>query len=287
MISNPGTLGESIEIVSTILSEAGIENSRREAHLLLQYVTGKSVAELRGSPKATLYADVWNKVLLHTKRRAQHEPIAYLIKNKEFWSLPFEVTEDTLIPRPDSETLIEAILNFTPNANARLKILDLGTGCGCLLGALLTEFKYAVGVGVDASRSASSVARRNMQRLGFTDRAEIRTGTWGNGIKTLFDTIVCNPPYIPSGEIEMLDIGVRKFEPYMALDGGPDGLDSYRILAREMYRLLTKSGLAAVEIGLGQAPKVAHIFEESGLKLKKITEDLASRKRCILATVRN
>jgi release factor glutamine methyltransferase len=101
MISNPGTLGESIEIVSTILSEAGIENSRREAHLLLQYVTGKSVTDLRGFPKARLYADVWNKVLLLTKRRAQHEPMAYLMKNKEFWSLPFEVTEDTLIPRPE------------------------------------------------------------------------------------------------------------------------------------------------------------------------------------------
>ena len=287
MISNPGTLGESIEIVSTILSEAGIENSRREAYLLLQYFTGKPVTELRGSPNSTLYADVWNKVLLHTKRRAQHEPMAYLIKNKEFWSLPFEVTKDTLIPRPDSETLIEAILDFTPNANARLKILDLGTGCGCLLGALLTEFKYAVGVGVDASKSASSVARRNMQRLGFTDRAEIRTGTWGDGIKTSFDTIVCNPPYIPSQEIEMLDIGVSKFEPHMALDGGRDGLKYYRIIAREIHRLLKNTGLAAVEIGLGQAPEVAKIFDKNGLKIKKITQDLASQKRCILATVRN
>ena len=287
MISNPGTLGESIEIVSTILSEAGIENSRREAHLLLQYFTGKSVTKLRGSPNSTLYADVWNKVLLHTKRRAQHEPMAYLIKTKEFWSLPFEVTNDTLIPRPDSETLIEAILDFTPNVNARLNILDLGTGCGCLLGALLTELKYAVGGGVDACKSASSVARRNMQRLGFTDRAEIRTGTWGDGIKTSFDTIVCNPPYIPSGEIEMLDIGVRKFEPHMALDGGPDGLDCYRILAREVHRLLTNSGFVAVEIGLGQAPAVAHIFEKNGLKIKNITQDLALQNRCLLATVRN
>ena len=287
MISNPGTLGESIEIVSTILSEAGIENSRREAHLLLQYVTGKSVTDLRGFPKARLYADVWNKVLLLTKRRAQHEPMAYLIKNKEFWSLPFEVTEDTLIPRPDSETLIEAILDFTPNANARLNILDLGTGCGCLLGALLTELKFAVGVGVDASKSASSVARRNMKRLGFADRTKIRTGNWGDGIKTSFDTIVCNPPYIPSGEIEMLDTEVRQFEPHIALDGGPDGLDSYPILAREIYRLLTSSGLAAVELGLGQAPAVTDIFELNGLKIKKITKDLASRKRCILATVRN
>ena len=287
MISNPCTLAQSIEIVSTILSEAGIENSRREAHLLLQYFTGKPVSELRGSPNSTLYADVWNKVLLHTKRRAQHEPMAYLIKNKEFWSLPFEVTKDTLIPRPDSETLIEAILNFTPNANARLKILDLGTGCGCLLGALLTEFKYAIGVGVDASKSASSVARRNMQRLGFTDRAEIRTGTWGDGIKTSFDTIVCNPPYIPSGEIEMLDIGVSKFEPRMALDGGRNGLKYYRTIAREIHRLLKNTGLAAVEIGLGQAPDVAHIFENNGLNIKKITQDLASQKRCILATVRN
>ena len=287
MISNPGTLGASIEIVSTILSESGIENSRREAHLLLQYVTGKSVTDLRGFPKATLYTDVWNKVLLLTKRRAQHEPIAYLIRNKEFWSLPFEVTEDTLIPRPDSETLIEAILNFTPNANARLKILDLGTGCGCLLGALLTEFKFAVGVGVDASKSTSSTARRNMRRLGFIDRAEIRTGNWGDGIKTSFDIIVCNPPYIPSGEIEMLDTGVRKFEPHMALDGGRDGLESYRIIAREIRRLLTKSGLAAVELGLGQAPEVAHIFEENGLKIKKITQDLTFQNRCLLATVRN
>ena len=287
MIPNPRSLGDSIEIVSAILSEAGIEDSRREAHLLLQYFTGKSIPELRGSPNSTLYADVWKKVLLLTKRRAQYEPMAYLIKNKEFWSLPFEVTKDTLIPRPDSETLIEAILDFTPNANARLNILDLGTGCGCLLGALLTEFQCAVGVGVDASKSASSVARRNMQRLGFTNRTKIRTGTWGDGIKTSFDIIVCNPPYIPSGEIQKLDIGVRNFEPHMALDGGRDGLKSYRVIAREIHRLLKLTGLAAVEIGLGQAPEVTQIFEKNGLKVKKITRDLAFHKRCILATVRN
>ena len=285
MISNPQTLGESIEIMSAILSESAIENPRREAHLLLQYVTGKPVTELRGSPISTLCTDVWNKVLLLTKRRARHEPMAYLIKNKEFWSLPFEVTKDTLIPRPDSETLIEAILDATPNTNAHLNILDLGTGCGCLLGALLTEFKYAVGVGVDANKSASRVARRNMRRLGFADRTNIRTGNWGHGIKSSFDTIVCNPPYIPSREIKFLDIGVRKFEPHMALDGGRDGLDSYRIIAHEIRRLLTKSGLAAVELGLGQAPKVAHIFEKNGLKIKSITKDLAFRNRCLLATV--
>ena len=287
MISNPGTLGESIEIASTILSESGLDNSRRETLLLVEYVTGKSVSELRRSPKGLIHEDVWNNILHLIKRRAQHEPMAYLLNNKEFWSLTFEVTKDTLIPRPDSETLVEAILDLTPDANARLNILDLGTGCGCLLGALLTELKFAVGVGVDASESASNVAHRNMKRLGLADRAAIITGNWGDGISKSFDNIVCNPPYIPSGEIEMLDIGVRGFEPHVALDGGLDGLEPYRILAGKIQRLLKNSGLAAVEVGFGQAPAVSDIFEQNGLEIKKITQDLAFRDRCLLATVRN
>ena len=285
MISNPGTVGKAIDVATAILSSSGIENVRKESFLLFQYATSISAAQLRSSPNIVLGDADWNKILPLINRRANFEPFAYLVKMKEFWSLPFEVTRNTLIPRPDSETLIETTLNFLPDRNAHLKILDLGTGCGCLLGALLKELRYANGVGVETNLAASNIALQNLKRLGFATRTKINTGNWGEQIFDSFDAIVCNPPYIPTPEIENLDAGVKYYEPHIALDGGEDGLESYRIIAGQIHRLLNTNGVAVVEFGNGQDKAVAKIFEANGLNIKGFRRDLASKNRCLLATL--
>jgi len=285
MISNPGTIGRSIDVAADILSESGIENARKESYLLFEYVTNISASLLRGRPDTVLTDSEWHNILLLLIRRAKYEPYAYLVRMKEFWSLPFKVTEDTLIPRPDSETVIETILDYIPDKDEKLKILDLGTGCGSLLGALLKELRYANGIGVDSNFAASNVAIQNMRQLGFADRANIRIGNWGNGINESFDAIVCNPPYIPTKEIENLEISIKKYEPRVALDGGKDGLESYRIIAGQIYRLLNNKGAAVVEFGHGQGPAVGRIFKENNLKIGCFGRDLASKDRCLLATL--
>ena len=267
--------------------KAGIENARSEARLIVQHVIETSGSVITRFPHEELRYDVWNKIWPLAERRTRHEPLAYITKEKEFWSLSFKVSNDTLIPRPDSETLIEAILDFTPNTLAKLKILDLGTGSGCLLGALLSELTHSAGIGVDANGAAVNIARENMRRLGFSKRSEIRSGDWGYGINESFDIIACNPPYIRSQDIEKLDNEVRHYEPRLALDGGKDGLEAYRILAYQIFRLLKDTGLAAVEVGIGQAQAVSSIFEGTGLTISHIRLDLASRQRCLLATVQN
>ena len=285
MILNPGTIGKSIDAAATILSESGIENPRKESYLLFHYATSVSVSRLRFRPKTVLSDTEWNRICLLLERRAKHEPFAYLVNVKEFWSLPFEVTKNTLIPRPDSETLIESVLKYFPNKDAQLKILDLGTGCGCLLGALLKEFRYSSGVGVDTNIAASKIALQNMKQLGFGTRAKINTGIWGNGIQDSFDAIVCNPPYIPSREIKNLEKGVKNYEPRIALDGGEDGLECYRTIAGQIYRLLKNNGAAVIEFGYGQGPAVAEIFKANGLKIRNFRQDLSSKNRCLLATL--
>ena len=285
MILNPGTIIKSIDVATDVLSDSGIENARREAYLLFQYATSISITQLRVKPNIVLSDAQWNKIWTLINRRAKYEPFAYLVNMKEFWSLPFEVTKNTLIPRPDSETLIETMLDHIPNKNARLKILDLGTGCGCLLGALLKEFQYSSGLGIDANLAVSNIAFQNMKQLGFATRTKIITGNWGDGIRDSFDAIICNPPYIPTGEIDKLEIGVKNYEPRIALDGGKDGLESYRIIAGHIYGLLNNNGAAVVEFGYGQGTAVANIFETNGLRIRTFGRDLTSKKRCLLATL--
>ena len=285
MISNPGTIGTAIDLASVVLSDAKIENSRGEAHLLMEYASNTPVSRLRGSPNSHISDSAWRKLWSLTKRRAQHEPFAYLIKSKEFWSLPFEVSRKTLIPRPESETVIETVLDFIPNKNDHMRLLDLGTGSGCLLGALLKEFNYSFGLGVDVNNAVTKITRRNMRMLGLQARSEIRIGNWGETLNGSFDIIVSNPPYIRSQDINKLDISISKFEPRIALDGGKDGLKAYRILAKQFRGLLSDSGVVVVEFGCGQENAVTNIFRESGLKIKRIGYDLSAQKRCLLATL--
>ena len=212
------------------------------------------------------------------RRREEGEPVAYILGRRSFWTIELEVGPGVLIPRPDSETLIEAALDRFGRRGPR-RILDLGTGPGTLLLAALDQWPEATGVGVDRSEEALAIARRNAERLGLAGRAELRAGYWGHGIDERFDLVLCNPPYVEEGAA--LPADVARFEPHEALFAGDDGLDDYRRLAPEMPRLLGFGGIACLEIGAGQAEAVAALFDRSGLGLSA-RHDLAGIARCLV-----
>lgn len=196
-------------------------------------------------------------------RRLRHEPVAYILGRRAFWTIELEVGPGVLIPRPDSETLIEAAVARFGDQGPR-RILDLGTGPGTLLLAALAQWPEASGIGVDRSEVALGFARRNARRLGHSDRAEFRLGDWGEGIAERFDLLLCNPPYVERKAA--LAPEVASWEPPEALFAGEDGLEAYRAIALQMPRLVADGGMAALEIGAGQAAPVSALFEEVGFR---------------------
>jgi len=246
------------------LRSTGSESSRAEARLLWDcaHAAGEEF-----------------EILL--QRRLAREPIAYITGHKEFWSLDFEIGPGVLVPRPETETLVEVALRELPDVARPYRILDLGTGSACLLVALLKEFPNATGVGIDRSKAALSWARRNTTHHEMSARCELSQLDW-LGARGTFDLIVSNPPYIPSSHIAALAPDVQNYEPREALDGGPDGLDAYRALAPILRRNLKGDGLALLEIGAGQHHMVRGISESQGLTVGRIEPDLAGIPRCVV-----
>jgi release factor glutamine methyltransferase len=216
-------------------------------------------------------------------RRVLREPVAYITGKKEFWSLTFGVGPGVLIPRPETETLVEQVLEYFPDRSQALEIVDLGIGTGCLLAACLHEYPNARGLGIDASDMALSWARRNIDRLGLSNRCELELSDWQKIFCIRADVIISNPPYIPSRDVPLLAPDVRFFEPVSALDGGEDGLEAYRALAPVIGRILKTSGLAFLEIGAGQEKAVSAILKAQRLETVNIAADLAGIGRCIVA----
>ena len=214
------------------------------------------------------------------ERRMTSEPVAYILGHREFWTLDLKVVPGVLIPRPDSETLIEVALKWF-GTRAPATILDLGTGSGALLLAALSEFQEAKGIGVDQSPTALAVAAENAARCGLQARARFSAGNWGQGVDGPFDLILCNPPYI-STDAE-LPATVVHFEPREALFAGSDGLGDYRVLAAQIARLLSPTGCAAVEIGFDQGQSAGTLFRDAGLAVD-VRPDLGGRDRCLLMT---
>ena len=213
-------------------------------------------------------------------RREAGEPVAYILGRRGFWSIELEVGPGVLVPRPDSETLIEAaVKHFKGSAPAT--ILDLGCGPGTLLLAALAEWPQARGLGIDASEAALNYARRNAESLGLADRAELRRGDWALGVEGRFDLVLCNPPYVETGADLPRD--VREWEPSEALFAGADGLDDYRRLAPQIAPLLAPGGIACIELGAGQAAAVAALFEAEGLR-GRAHADLGGHLRCLALT---
>lgn len=264
------------------LARAGVDHSRLEARVLVGSVLGIDSSAVLGRPDAGLSDAQKQRLETLVARRARREPLALILESREFWSLDFQVSEDTLIPRADSETIVEAALAWARGGEDVATILDLGTGSGCLLLALLHELPAARGVGVDISGGAVRVARNNARSLGLDGRARFLQGDWGMGIEAAFPMIVVNPPYIPQGDIHTLAPEVCLFEPSLALSGGADGLDCYRVLAPQLARLLAPSGRVFMEVGQGQASPVIGILRQHGLRPDGVINDLAGIGRCIV-----
>jgi release factor glutamine methyltransferase len=263
------------------LAAAGIEGARGEAWLLLSAATGRSRSELIAGAPAALSPAQERRLAALAARRLAREPMAYILGAREFWSLPLQVSPAVLVPRPESETVVEAALAEVADRAAPLRILDLGTGSGCLLLALLSELPRATGLGVDRSPAALAIASSNAEALGLADRAAFRAGDWGGGVAGRFEIIVSNPPYVAAADAHSLAPEVRAFEPGEALFAGPDGLAAYRALAPDCARLLAAGGVACLEIGQGQGAAVAAILRRHGLWLAGSRPDLAGIERCL------
>jgi release factor glutamine methyltransferase len=274
---------ESVAQIAARLAAVGIEGTRSEAWLLLAAATGRERAALMAGGGDTLSAAEEARLDALVRRRLAREPVAYLLGEKEFWSLRFEVGPAVLIPRPDTETVVEAVLAQLADRNQPLRVLDVGVGSGCLLLALLSELPRATGLGIDNSCVALAIARRNAQRLGLAARADFRQGRWGEGLAGPFDVIVSNPPYVAEGDWDGLQPEIRDFEPKAALVAGPDGLAAYRALAPDCARLLAPGGLCALEIGSGQGDAVAALLAAHGLTVVERRRDLAGIERCLVA----
>jgi release factor glutamine methyltransferase len=276
------TIGDLLKAASAELAAAALEDAPREARLLMIEATGLDRAAIFVHPERALDAATVTRFRELVARRVKREPMAHILGRREFWSLTFKVTADTLDPRADSETLVQAVLDRTPDRSAPLRIVDFGTGTGCLLLALLHELPAATGLGVDISEGALSVARENAATLKLDSRAAFRHGNWDEGLDSGFEILISNPPYIPGGEIAALQPEVAHYEPRLALDGGTDGLCAYRRLAPAAVRLLAQGGVAAFEIGAGQSDSVVRIMEAAGLRHIATANDLAGIQRCLL-----
>ncbi|HEY4140858.1 MAG TPA: peptide chain release factor N(5)-glutamine methyltransferase, partial [Pseudolabrys sp.] len=221
------------------------------------------------------------------QRRLAREPVARILGRKEFWSLPLDVSAAVLVPRPETETLVEAALDFVVRGGLRmeaLRILDIGTGSGALMLALLHELEKAHGTATDISGAALSVARANAERLDLASRCTFVECNIAEGVTGPFDLIVSNPPYIVHAEIASLDPEVRDYDPELALDGGGDGLDAYRAIARDAHSLLAPGGRLIIELGAGQGPAVSVLFADAGLKVTSVRDDLAGIPRALSVT---
>jgi release factor glutamine methyltransferase len=276
------TCGEVLRNLTTRLREVDIPSARLDARLLLAHALGVSATTVFSHPERVLTADEQALIEALAVRRAGREPVSHILGQREFWSLSFKVTADTLDPRPDTETVIDAVLAAVADRQAPLRLLDFGTGSGCILLALLSELPQASGLGVDASPAALAVAEYNARSLGLDHRAIFASGDWGRGIDGLFDVIVSNPPYIRDEDIDGLEAEVAGFEPRGALAGGPDGLDCYRALAPDVKRLLDAGGTAVFEVGQGQAKDVAEIMQAVGLVVRGMRCDLGGIERCVI-----
>lgn len=278
----PQTLGTAYRNIVDQLRGAGIETAELDARLLLSAATGIGDVALISQPETVLDDAACLKLEKLVTGRVAGKPVSRLLGTREFWGLAFALNADTLDPRPDSETLIETVLSHFDDRSAELRFLDLGTGTGCLLLALLSEYPCAQGLGVDCAEGAVAVAADNAADLALGDRGRFQKGNWGGTVDGPFEVIVSNPPYIPSRDIATLSTEVREHDPRLALDGGLDGLDAYRLIAGDTARLLVVGGVGFWEFGIGQGPDVAAIAEEAGLRVVETVKDLGGIARVLV-----
>lgn len=257
------------------LQSTGIENPGLEARILLREFAGVTDADILTGNIPDFDQTKLNGALT---RRISGEPMGRILGYREFWGRKFNLSQATLEPRPDTETLIDAVINSGIRPK---KILDLGTGTGCIILTILHEFPEAQGIGVDLSLEACETAQRNAIEQGLLQRVSFINGSWSEALNERFDLIVSNPPYIPSADIGNLDSNVRDFDPKLALDGGESGTEPYKNLLRTLKNLLAPGGLVFFEIGINQVPELSRLIDTSGATLRGVYKDLGGIERVL------
>jgi release factor glutamine methyltransferase len=275
------TIGALLTAAQARLKSAGVDTPRLDAILLLAEANAMSEDHIRGRPEAPLAPEAAASFEAMLQRRLRREPVSKIIGRREFWSLEFRTSSDVLDPRADSETLVAGVLAAIPDRAASLRLVDFGTGSGCLLLSLLHELPNATGVGIDVSPPALAIAQDNADRLGLSSRCIFRLGSWGKGIEGTFDVLMSNPPYIESGVVPGLEPEVADYDPLLALDGGADGLDAYRALLPDMARLAVKHAFAALEVGMGQDVAVGRLLADAGFGEIAVLPDLSGIGRVV------
>jgi release factor glutamine methyltransferase len=286
----PDSVRQAFVETASVLREAGIDTPELDARLLLCHAATLTHESFVARAGEALQPEAAARLEALVRRRASREPISRITGTREFYGRSFLVDESALDPRPDTETLIEAalaLIDKTGRWEEPLRLLDLGTGTGCILLTLLDELPKARGLGTDLSPAALRLAEANARRLGVADRASFLASDWLDAIHGEFDLIVSNPPYIASGEIKRLAPEVAHHDPYLALDGGADGLEAYRRIAAGAARLLAPKGAILVEIGASQAPAVAGLLHDGGFLVANDgpSFDLGGRPRVVVATM--
>jgi release factor glutamine methyltransferase len=282
------SVSETLRLVAQSFRLAGMDSPEVDARLLIGHAMQLDRAQLITQSDRILETREVDAISALAARRLKHEPVARILGGKEFWSLMLNVTPDVLVPRPDTETVVEAALDFVVRDGLRmerLRVLDIGTGSGALLLALLSELPNAFGTGTDISTAALDVARGNAERNGLAARCTFVVCDIAAGLEGPFDLIVSNPPYVAHGDIAALAPEVRDYDPAVALDGGSDGLDGYRAIAGDARRLLAPSGRLIVELGAGQEGAVRALFTKAGLTVGKARDDLGGIARALSVTI--
>ncbi len=279
------TLDQILAHVRGVLESGGVDNPALDARILVRQGGEFSDTDLITGLQTPLSAQQIETIENFAKRRAAGEPVSRILGEREFYGRTFKISPDTLDPRADTETLINAALKRLKSVGATrpLRFLDLGTGSGCILVTLLAEHPAATGVAVDINPAALTVARENARRYGVEDRAEFRVGSWFDPIKAeeVFDLILSNPPYIPESDIESLAREVRNHDPFVALNGGEDGFDAYKIILNGLKKHLVCGGRALFEIGAGQEKELVRLMEDSMMTHEESYSDLGGILRVV------
>ncbi|MEL6370814.1 MAG: peptide chain release factor N(5)-glutamine methyltransferase [Pseudomonadota bacterium] len=282
------TIEQSVRQAAHFLKQAQVPSPTPmlDGRMIVRFVTGFTDAELIANGHDLLRDDQARQLEDALDRRGEGEPVAYILGEKEFFGRNFTVSRNVLIPRPESELIIEAGLRALRDKRDPVDILDLGTGSGCLLATLLCECVGARGVGIDISLAALRVAESNLRALSVRDRAELVCGSWTDSLGAVFDLVVINAPYVPDTDRPTLSPSVLDFEPHSALFAGNDGLHAYRMLIPQLTRVLKEGGTCLFEIGGGQAPSMVSLIQQSfpGGKITSVN-DLAGIPRTIVLTV--
>lgn len=285
-LKDGASIEQAVRLVAQAFELAGIDDALIDARALVGHALELTRAQLISQSDRPLEARDVNAIAALAARRIKREPVSRIIGHREFWNLDLHVSPDVLVPRPETETVVEAALDMVVRGGRRLEklhLLDIGTGTGALLLALLQELPNATGVGTDLSEAAIAIAHGNAARNALAARASFIVCHFADGVEGPFDLVVSNPPYIPHAQIASLMPEVRDYDPPMALDGGADGLDAYRAIARDARRLLAPGGQLIVELGIGQESAVTAVFEAAGLTVPPVRPDLAGLPRALVA----